>query len=131
MGISVCGLIFSVIVASLMPSFILFVFFHNFLYGIFAGPLFLTPMKECQKYFPKIKLIINGLVLVGTGLGGEIFGVFNTRCMNPDLLSPTSSGFYSGYVDFISYRVPFCIRNMSWLILIFATFGFLCLWRLI
>lgn len=32
-------------IAHLMPSFLLFIFFHNFLFGIFAGLMFLTTLS--------------------------------------------------------------------------------------
>lgn len=80
----------SCFICSFMPSFIrtpynkiVFVFFHNFCYGLCSGVLFLTTMSECQKYFSKWRLYINSAILVGTGLGGVLFGVHNIYCMNP------------------------------------------------
>ena len=45
MGIAICCLVITVYISSLMPSIILFMFFHSAIYGLFAGLLFLTPMK--------------------------------------------------------------------------------------
>jgi hypothetical protein len=85
-GVIWCSLM--LFISSYMPSQILFILFHCFGYGLGAGILFLIPMRECQKYFPRWRLLINSFVLVGTGLGGELFGVYNTQCMNPYILEP-------------------------------------------
>ena len=45
--------------------------------------IFLTSMSESQKYFSEWRLYINSIILVGTGLGGVLFGVLNIKCMNP------------------------------------------------
>ena len=50
--ISVIMLVLSIYISHLMPSFILFIIFHNVFYGMFAGLMFLTTLSECQKYFP-------------------------------------------------------------------------------
>ena len=61
-----------------------FLFFHNILYGLSAGLLFLTPLKECHRFFPKLKLITNSIVLSGTGLGAVLFGAGNIECIERD-----------------------------------------------
>ncbi len=47
------------------------------LYGLSAGLLFLPPLVECHKFFPKFKLITNSIILAGTGLGAVLFGASN------------------------------------------------------
>ena len=48
MGFGIVGMVIQVYVSSHMPSITLFLFFHNFLYGLCAGFVFLLPLKECQ-----------------------------------------------------------------------------------
>jgi hypothetical protein len=50
-------------------------------YGLSAGLLFLPPMKECHKFFPKLKLVTNSIILTGTGLGAVLFGAYNIECI--------------------------------------------------
>ena len=64
-------------------------------------------------------------------MGGELFGVLNTRCMNPDLIAPNSSGFYSADIDYIGFRVPNCILQMTWIIGIIGIIGCSLIWKLI
>ena len=106
---------------------LVFILFHNFFYGLFAGCLFLTSMSECQKYFPAWKLYINSTILVGTGLGGVLFGVINIGCMNPTNLMPESSGYYAGEVDYIAYMLPYCLQNMTIYVLCIGVVGCLLL----
>lgn len=54
----------------------------------------------------------------------------NTRCMNPNLFLPTGSGYFSGVLNEIAYRLPPCIKEMSWVVGGIGLFGVLCLWRL-
>lgn len=87
--------------------------------------LFLTSMSECQKYFSKWKLYINSTILVGTGLGGVLFGVHNLNCMNPNSVSPNSNGYYSGSLDYIAFELPRCCREMSYMVLCIGLVGWL------
>lgn len=114
----------------LVPTFLLFIIFHNFLYGLFSGLLFLTPLSECQKYFPSYPLVINSFILVGTGLGSVFFGSMNVRCMNPQLFLPTGSGYFSGIEDYIAHRLPHCIHTMSIYVLVIGVVGCFLIWRL-
>lgn len=58
-----------------------FLLFNNVMYGLSAGLLFLPPLLECHKFFPKLKLITNSIVLTGTGLGAIFFGAINIECI--------------------------------------------------
>lgn len=60
-----------------------FILLDNVLFALFAGAVFISPMKECHKYFPKYRLLCNSFILMGTGLGAVLFGVGNAWCMNP------------------------------------------------
>jgi len=44
---------------------------------------------------PGRKLINNGTILIGTGMGSLIFGLFSYSFLNPDKLSPIN-GYYAG-----------------------------------
>ncbi len=44
---------------------------------------------------PKNKLAVNGAILVGTGLGWLVFGLFSYNFLNPDKISPIN-GYYFG-----------------------------------
>jgi hypothetical protein len=55
----------------------------------------MIPLIECNKLIPGKKLIVNGTILVGTGLGSSIFGIFSYEFLNPDHLSPIG-GYYEG-----------------------------------
>lgn len=127
---SVIMLVVSIYLSHLMPSFILFIIFHNFLYGMFAGLMFLTTLSECQKYFPEWALLINSFILVGTGLGGVLFGSMNTRCMNPHLFIPNGSGYFSNKLDSIAYSLPNCIESMTYSVGGIGVLGCVLIWRL-
>jgi hypothetical protein len=58
-----------------------FLLFHNVVYGLCAGLLFLPSLKECHKFFPKMKLLTNSIILTGTGLGAVLFGALNIECI--------------------------------------------------
>lgn len=47
------------------------------LYPFFASLPFYGVMYECYKYYPKLKLLINGVIIVGTGFGQIFFGMLN------------------------------------------------------
>lgn len=64
-----------------LTLYIAFLLFHNILFGLSAGLLFLPPMKECHKFFPKLKLVTNSIILTGTGLGAVLFGAYNIECI--------------------------------------------------
>lgn len=49
-----------------------------------AGLLFFPPLLECHKFFPKLKLITNSIILTGTGLGAVLFGASNIECIEED-----------------------------------------------
>ncbi len=66
---------------SYVTLYIAFLLFHNIVYGLSAGLLFLPPMKECHKFFPKLKLVTNSIILTGTGLGAVLFGAYNIECI--------------------------------------------------
>lgn len=40
-------------------------------------------------------MYVNGVILIGTGMGSVVFGLFSYNYLNPDRLSPVN-GYYSG-----------------------------------
>ena len=44
----------------------------------------MSPIVECHKFFPKLKLITNSIILTGTGLGAVLFGANNIECIVND-----------------------------------------------
>ena len=43
----------------------------------------MVPIDECNKYMVGKKMIVNGVVLMGTGLGSVVFGLFSYSYLNP------------------------------------------------
>lgn len=62
----------------------------------------MIPIVQCNKFFPEKKMYVNGVILVGTGLGSVIFGTFSYGYINPDHAQPVD-GYY---LNEISLRVP-------------------------
>ena len=79
----------SVFAASFMPVFagtptsiLGFIAFYGILFGLFVGCSFMIPIVQCNKFFPTKKMYVNGIILVGTGLGSVIFGTFSYNFIN-------------------------------------------------
>ncbi len=53
------------------------------MFGLVAGLNFMTAIVECNKYFPGKKMYVNGFILIGSGLGPLIFGMFSYSFLNP------------------------------------------------
>jgi len=83
----------SMFIASYMPNVWLFILFYGITFGLCAGVNFMIPMYECNKYLVGRKMIVNGIILVGTGAGALVFGLFSYSYLNPDELSPLN-GYY-------------------------------------
>lgn len=73
------------------PFFIL----YGILFGLIGGINFMIPIVECNKYFPNKRMYVNGFILVGTGIGPLIFGMFSFNLINPMKL-PFNKGYYIG-----------------------------------
>jgi hypothetical protein len=57
-------------------------------FGLSAGMNFTNAMYECNKYLVGKKMYVNGLILVGTGSGSVIFGLFTYNYLNPMDIQP-------------------------------------------
>ena len=84
-----------IFIASYMQDVWLFFLFYGILFGLIAGVSFMIPIVECNKYFPGKKMYVNGVILIGTGMGSVVFGLFSYSFLNPNKLSP-QDGYYEG-----------------------------------
>ena len=100
--------------------FIAFIIFYGVLFGLFAGMTFMVPIVQCNKFLPGKRMYVNGLILVGTGLGSMIFGTFSYNFLNPDKLAPDEGYYVGGELDDISLKVP---TNMRYLSLMYLAIG--------
>lgn len=66
---------------------------YGVVFGLFAGMVFTSVLIENNKYFVDKQAYVNGLILVGTGLGSAVFGIFSYNYLNPQKLSP-QNGLY-------------------------------------
>lgn len=73
----------------------LFAVFYGFLFGLLSGISYMIPLIECNKLIPGKKLAVNGAILIGTGVGSLVFGLFSYNYLNPDRLNPIN-GYYAG-----------------------------------
>ncbi len=88
----------SVFVSSYMTAMWPFIFFYGILFGILVGLAFMIPIIEVNKYFPGKKNYVNGCILVGTGSGSVVFGMFSYSYLNPLKLKPLL-GYYLGTTE--------------------------------
>ena len=80
-----------ILISSFMPNFygndqnyLGFIAFYGIIFGLIAGLTFMIPIVQCNKFFPGKKMYVNGLILVGTGIGSMVFGLFSYNYINPD-----------------------------------------------
>lgn len=85
----------SIFVSSYMTDMWGFIFFYGILFGLLVGSAFMIPIVEINKYFPGKKNYVNGVVLIGTGSGSVVFGMFSYTYLNPERLTPFE-GYYLG-----------------------------------
>jgi len=72
-----------------------FIVLYGVMFGLISGLNFMIPIVECNKYFPGKKMYVNGVVLIGTGMGSLVFGLFSYNFLNPNKLAP-ANGYYAG-----------------------------------
>ena len=78
-----------------MDSFGAFIALYGVVFGLVSGLNFMIPSVECNKYFPGKKMYVNGVILIGTGLGSVVFGLFSYNFLNPNKIPP-QNGYYNG-----------------------------------
>ena len=72
-----------------------FIVVYAVLFGLVSGLNFMIPIVECNKFLPGRKMYVNGIILMGTGLGSLVFGLFSYNLLNPEKISP-KDGYYYG-----------------------------------
>ena len=82
MGSVVC--IGSILVASLMHSWITFIIFYGMLFPIGVGLLYWPPIICAWEWFPKRKGLVSGTITGAFGFGSFIFGFVTTAIVNPE-----------------------------------------------
>ena len=71
-----------------------------------AGMTFMVPMRICNEYFPNKQTYVNGFILIGTGLGSVVFGVFSINFVNPDKKDPINGLYVDPTLEDIPARIP-------------------------
>lgn len=74
----------------------------------------MIPIIEVNKYFPGKKNYVNGCILIGTGSGSVVFGMFSYTFLNPERLKPLV-GYYLGSPELeeIAMRVPTLLKLLA------------------
>ena len=70
-------------------EYIGFVIFYAIGFGLLAGITFMVPMRICNDFFPNKQTYVNGFILIGTGLGSVVFGLFSIYYLNPEQYPPS------------------------------------------
>lgn len=114
----------SVFVASYMTAMWGFFAFYGIIFGLLVGLAFMIPIVEINKYFPGKKNYVNGCILIGTGSGSVVFGMFSYTYLNPDHLKPLL-GYYMGTPELeeIAFKVPSLIRILALMYLVLGMVG--------
>ena len=84
-----------IFIASFVTSMGAFIVFYGVIFGFISGLNFMVPIVECNAYYQGKNMYINGVILVGTGVGSVVFGYFSNSFLNPDKLKPLD-GYYLG-----------------------------------
>ena len=71
---------------------------YGVIFGLVCGCQFMIPIVECNKYLPGKKMYVNGVILIGTGLGSLVFGLFSYNFLNPKKMKPLE-GYYVGTTE--------------------------------
>ena len=72
-----------------------FIVLYGVMFGLVCGLQFMIPIVECNKFLPGRKMYVNGVILIGTGLGSLVFGLFSYNFLNPEKIPPLE-GYYYG-----------------------------------
>ena len=74
---------------------------------------FMVPMRICNEYFPNKQTYVNGFILIGTGLGSVLFGVFSINYVNPLKKDPIDGYYIDPSLEDIPAKIPECIRWLA------------------
>lgn len=83
-------------------SYILLLFVSDFILVILAMGIFgcgngignLSVIKNCWKYLPNNKGLVNGIIIGGLGLSSAVLNPLADFMINPNKIPPESTGFY-------------------------------------
>jgi hypothetical protein len=69
-------------------------------------------------------MYVNGFILIGTGMGSVLFGLFSYNFLNPNKLPPIN-GYYSGSAELlgIASQVPVLLKYLALLYLCIGCLG--------
>lgn len=114
----------TIFISSYMPNIFLFILFYGIIFGLCAGLNFMVPIYECNKYLIGKKMYVNGLILIGTGAGPVVFGLFSYHFLNPNKIPPIG-GYYFGTseLETIAFEVPTLLKFLSLLYLAVGLLG--------
>lgn len=129
LGIGVLLATIATMVASQTTHFGWFLVWHNVLYGLSAGLLFLPPLIQTHKFFPKFKLISNSIILTGTGLGAVLFGANNIECIENDRETDVLP--LAELKEIIDDQFAGCYLKMGFYVLIIGVAGVLLMFPMI
>ena len=103
-----------------------FIVFYGVIFGLICGNQYMVPIVECNKYFPGKKMYVNAVILMGTGVGSLVFGLFSFNFLNPQRVKPID-GYYVGTdeVEDIVKKLPECLRYLALLYLCIGSIGVL------
>lgn len=79
---------------------------YGVVFGLFGGMIFTSTLVENNKYFVDKQAYVNGFILVGTGLGSAIFGIFSYNFLNPEKLAPQNGLYVEPALQQIALKVP-------------------------
>lgn len=98
------GVVFA---SSFVTSIGTFLALYSICFGLFIGLVFMIPVVECNKYFPGMKMYVNGCIFAGTGFSSMVFGTFAFNFVNPNKLKPIN-GYYLGNTELeaLAMKVP-------------------------
>jgi len=79
-------------------------FTYGFMFGLGTALAYAPPMGVAMRWFPKIKGLVNGIIVGGFGAGAFIFNQVQTAYLNPDNISPGEDGYFTNPA--VLERVP-------------------------
>lgn len=81
--------VFSILTASFMTDFYLFLVFYAIMTGIGYGLIYMIPLKSAWSFFPNKKGTIGGLILASHSFGAIGWSFFVANSMNPTNEAPS------------------------------------------
>ena len=76
-------IVISILIASFVKSWVLFVIFYGGFFPMGVGLVYWTPIFSSMEWFPQRKGLISGLIIGCFGFGALIFGFITKAIVNP------------------------------------------------